>query len=83
MCSECLGQGNAGKSEKRRVFTERMSSIGTGGCEVLIREITQEDLEGSLAFFKSLSEEDRTYLRRDVRKREVVARRPSSAWERP
>ena len=43
--------------------------------EVLIREMTVEDLERSLAFFQSLPEEDRTYLRRDVVKREVVQRR--------
>ncbi len=43
--------------------------------EVLIREMTRKDLAGSLAFFESLSEEDRTYLRRDVTKNEVVARR--------
>lgn len=44
-------------------------------CEVLIREMTREDLAGSLAFFESLSEEDRAYLRRDIRKREVLERR--------
>lgn len=44
-------------------------------CEVLIREMTREDLAGSLAFFASLSEDDRAYLRRDTRKREVVERR--------
>lgn len=43
--------------------------------EVLIREMTPEDLERSLAFFQSLPEEDRTYLRRDVGQREVVERR--------
>jgi L-amino acid N-acyltransferase YncA len=43
--------------------------------EVLIREMTRKDLAGSLAFFESLSEEDRTYLRRDVTKTEVVERR--------
>lgn len=43
--------------------------------EVLIREMTVEDLERSLAFFQSLPEEDRAYLRRDVVKREVVERR--------
>ncbi|MDH3402708.1 MAG: GNAT family N-acetyltransferase [Acidobacteriota bacterium] len=43
--------------------------------EVLIREMTRDDLAASLAFFESLSEEDRTYLRRDVTKREVVERR--------
>jgi len=43
--------------------------------EVLIREMTVEDLERSLAFFQSLPEEDRAYLRRNVVQREVVERR--------
>ena len=43
--------------------------------EVLIREMMVEDLERSLAFFQSLPEEDRAYLRRDVVQREVVERR--------
>ncbi|MCP4200890.1 MAG: GNAT family N-acetyltransferase [bacterium] len=43
--------------------------------EVLIRKMTREDLAASLVFFESLSEEDRAYLRRDVRSREVLERR--------
>ena len=43
--------------------------------EVLIREMTRQDLAASLAFFKSLSKEDRAYLRRDVTKPEVVEQR--------
>ena len=43
--------------------------------EILIREMTVEDLEPSLTFFQSLPEEDRAYLRRDVVQREVVERR--------
>ena len=43
--------------------------------EVLIRHMTREDAASSLAFFESLSEEDRAYLRRDVVKPEVVERR--------
>lgn len=43
--------------------------------EVLIREMTPEDLERSLAFFQSLPEEDRTYLRRNVVQRKVVEQR--------
>ena len=39
---------------------------------VLIREMEHDDLEESLAFFRALPEEDRAYLRRDVRRREVV-----------
>lgn len=42
---------------------------------VLIREMTTDDLDRSLAFFDSLSAADRAYLRRDVTKREVVERR--------
>ncbi len=43
--------------------------------EVVIREMTRDDLLASLAFFRSLSEEDRAYLRRDVTKEDVVERR--------
>lgn len=43
--------------------------------EVVIREMTADDLEPSLAFFESLSASDRAYLRRDVTKREVIERR--------
>lgn len=45
--------------------------------EVLIREISREDLDKSLSFFASLPADDREYLRRDVTKREVVERRIS------
>jgi len=45
--------------------------------EVLIREMAREDLDDSHAFFKSLPEDDRAYLRREVTKREVVERRIS------
>jgi len=43
--------------------------------EVLIREMTREDLDGAHAFFTMLPEEDRAYLRREVTNREVVERR--------
>ena len=39
------------------------------GTDVLLRSMTKDDLERSLAFFQGLPEEDRTYLRRDVTKR--------------
>lgn len=45
------------------------------GTEVLLRRMTAEDLERSVAFFAALPEEDRAYLRRDVTKRKVVMRR--------
>ena len=45
------------------------------GTEVLIRSMTKEDLEKSLAFFRALPEEDREYLRGDVTRRDVVERR--------
>jgi L-amino acid N-acyltransferase YncA len=45
--------------------------------EVLIREMTREDLDESLAFFSLLPEEDRAYLRREVTQREVLERRIS------
>ena len=43
--------------------------------EVLIRPMKREDLEGSLAFFRALSEEDRLSLRRDSTTREVIEER--------
>jgi L-amino acid N-acyltransferase YncA len=43
--------------------------------EVLIRAMKREDLEGSLAFFRALSEEDRLSLRRDSTTREVIEER--------
>lgn len=45
------------------------------GTQVVLREMTPEDLDESLEFFASLPEEDRTYLRRDVTDRRVVERR--------
>lgn len=45
------------------------------GTEVLIRQMTADDLEGSVAFFAALPEEDRAYLRRDVTNRDVVVQR--------
>lgn len=47
--------------------------------EVLIRELTREDLDRSHAFFANLPEEDRAYLRREVTQREVVERRISES----
>jgi L-amino acid N-acyltransferase YncA len=41
------------------------------GKEVIIRAMTKEDLEGSLAFFLALPEEDRLSLRRDLATREM------------
>jgi len=43
--------------------------------ELLIRDMVPEDLNSSLAFFQSLPEEDRDYLRRDVAQRQVVEER--------
>lgn len=43
--------------------------------EVEIRPMTREDLDGSLAFFRALPDEDRAYLRRDVTRRDVIAQR--------
>jgi ribosomal protein S18 acetylase RimI-like enzyme len=48
------------------------------GTNVLIREIRPEDIDHSLAFFRSLPEEDREYLRVDVTNREIVERRIES-----
>jgi L-amino acid N-acyltransferase YncA len=43
--------------------------------EVLIRPMTHDDLEGSLAFFRALPEEDRACLRRDATTPEVAQER--------
>jgi len=45
------------------------------GNEVFVREMQPDDLERSLVFFRSLSDSDRAYLRRDVTDREVVRER--------
>ena len=45
------------------------------GSEVLVRDQTRKDVAASLAFFRSLSDEDRAYLRRNVKKREIVEQR--------
>jgi len=45
------------------------------GTEVVIRELTLDDLEKSLAFFSQLPKEDRVYLRVDVTKPENVEQR--------
>ena len=45
------------------------------GAEAIIRKMRKEDLDRSLAFFRTLPAEDRKYLRGDVTKREVVAER--------
>ena len=45
------------------------------GNEVFIREMHADDLDRSLAFFRSLSDDDRAYLRRDVTDRDVVRQR--------
>jgi len=45
------------------------------GSEVIIRPMRADDVDRSLAFFESLSEQDRAYLRVDVTQREVVEQR--------
>jgi len=45
------------------------------GTEVTIRPMKKDDLEKSFSFFRSLPDRDRTYLRADVSRREVVKRR--------
>lgn len=45
------------------------------GTEVVIRELTLDDLEQSVAFFQTLPREDRVYLRIDVARRENVEQR--------
>ncbi|UCE66780.1 MAG: GNAT family N-acetyltransferase [Candidatus Zixiibacteriota bacterium] len=45
------------------------------GTEVVIRDLTIDDLDKSIAFFQALPKEDRIYLRVDVTKPENVERR--------
>lgn len=45
------------------------------GTEAVIRDLTMDDLDKSIAFFKSLPKEDRIFLRVDVTKPENVERR--------
>jgi RimJ/RimL family protein N-acetyltransferase len=45
------------------------------GREVLVRELTPDDVGRSLAFFSALPEDDRAYLRHDVTKRPTIVQR--------
>jgi ribosomal protein S18 acetylase RimI-like enzyme len=45
------------------------------GTRILIRDLTLDDLDASLAFFRALPPEDRLYLRNDVTRPDVVERR--------
>ncbi len=45
------------------------------GTEVVIREMTPDDVDASFAFFQALPEEDSAYLRRRIDKREIVIER--------
>ena len=45
------------------------------GTEAVIRELTIDDLEMAVAFFRELPREDRVFLRVDVTNREIVERR--------
>lgn len=45
------------------------------GTEVRIRPMTEDDEDASYAFFCALPQEDREYLRADVTRRDVIARR--------
>jgi L-amino acid N-acyltransferase YncA len=52
--------------------TQAKLKDGTG---IVIRPMTEDDVDKSLAFFQKLPQEDRAYLRVDVTKREVVEKR--------
>jgi L-amino acid N-acyltransferase YncA len=52
--------------------TQARLKDGTG---IVIRPMTEDDVDKSWAFFQELPEEDRAYLRVDVTKREVVEKR--------
>jgi len=45
------------------------------GTKVTIKELTSDDLDRLMRFYRSLPEEDRKYLRVDVTDRGVVAKR--------
>jgi L-amino acid N-acyltransferase YncA len=45
------------------------------GTTIVIRPMTEDDIDKSWAFFKKLPQEDRAYLRVDVSKRDVVEQR--------
>ena len=45
------------------------------GTDVLIRQMKEDDIERSVAFFRKLPDEDRKYLRVDVSKRDIVEKR--------
>lgn len=52
------------------------------GTQVLIRRMTDDDIEGSWRFFQALPNEDRKYLRIDVTQRPLVERRVREADSR-
>ena len=45
------------------------------GIELVIRELTMEDFNGLMSFYRSLPEEDRRFLRVDVTRDDVVKKR--------
>ncbi len=45
------------------------------GTEITLRIMKNDDLEGLIAFFQSLAEKDRLYLRSDTKNPEIVRRR--------
>jgi L-amino acid N-acyltransferase YncA len=61
-------------SDEGRVGMETQARLkdGTG---IVIRPMTEDDIDKSWAFFRKLPEEDRAYLRVDVTKRDVVEKR--------
>jgi len=60
--------------EKREVLKD--------GSEVVVKNLTLEDLDKSIRFFRSLPPEDRKYLRVDVTREELVEKRIRTARER-
>jgi len=50
-------------------------SVLKDGTEVVIRAARPDDVDKSLAFFQDLSSEEKAYLRVDVSRRDVVAKR--------
>jgi L-amino acid N-acyltransferase YncA len=70
-----MNNGKESEPEKYRMEYNEKKITLNDGTEVLIRELTPEDYDQSLQFFKELPESDRQYLRVDVTDPEVVKKR--------
>ena len=53
----------------------KKKTVLSDGTELIIRELTMEDFDGLMSFYRSLPEEDRRFLRVDVTREDVVKKR--------